>query len=112
MKTMQRTARTRRQGLLGVLAVALLSCQSERARPPGPSPTADRAGATADPDLAGYWPFDEGQGATAANVVGTNAGKVQAGLTWVDGKKGKALLFNGADHVVIPHANYFNAPRV
>ncbi len=52
--------------------------------------------------LVGYWPFDEGQGDTAANVMGLNgslfvAGKVGAAVmgntTWAEGKFGKAARF-------------------
>lgn len=52
--------------------------------------------------LVAYWPFDEGQGDTAANVMGLNGdlfvgGKVGSAVmpnaTWAEGKYGKAARF-------------------
>lgn len=52
--------------------------------------------------LVGYWPFDEGQGDTAANIMGLNGdlfteGKigsaVMENVAWVEGKFGKAVRF-------------------
>jgi hypothetical protein len=110
---MKRIDARKRMALLTFVVAAggIASCRTEDARPAGPAVTAGLSGLPADPDLKGYWSFDEGRGNTAANAVGPNAGKISDGLKWVDGKKGKALLFNGQDHVLIPHADYFNAPQ-
>jgi len=51
--------------------------------------------------LVGYWKFDEGSGATAADSSGTgNTGTLYNGPTWVDGMHGKALSFDGATNFV------------
>ena len=63
-----------------------------------------------DPTLSGHWPFDEGSGAVAKNPAGGPEGRVPAGLKWVDGRKGKAVAFNGKDYVVVKHCDAFNAP--
>jgi len=64
-----------------------------------------------DPALRGYWSFDEGSGAVAGNTTGRVSGKVPAALKWADGRKGKALQFNGKDFVVVKHCPCFNAPQ-
>ncbi len=61
--------------------------------------------------LKGYWPMDEGSGETVANAVGSNHGTIKDGLTWTDGKAGKALEFNGAGYVLIESAPYLNADQ-
>ncbi len=68
-------------------------------------------GPSGDPDLKGHWAFDEGSGDAARNSAGGNPGKVPAGLKRVDGRMGKALLFNGKDFVVVKHYADLNAPR-
>ena len=48
--------------------------------------------------LVGYWKFDEGSGTTTVDSSGNgNVGNLQNGPTWVDGKRGKALSFDGVD---------------
>jgi len=105
--------------VFALLAGVVTGCQTEAAKPSGqPVPAGVAAqpmtpgpAAPADPSLKGYWTFDEGQGDKAANAAGPQAGKVPAGLTWANGRKGKALLFNNKDVVLVPHAPYFNAPN-
>jgi hypothetical protein len=46
--------------------------------------------------LVGYWPFEEGVGTNAGDMSGSNNGGTITGATWVDGKRGKALSFNGS----------------
>ena len=50
-----------------------------------------------DTGLVGYWSFDDGSGTTAEDFSpsGTNTGTLTNGPTWVDGKLGKALSFDG-----------------
>jgi hypothetical protein len=49
-------------------------------------------------NLVGYWKFDEGNGTTAYDSSGNgNNGTLVNGPTWVDGKSGKALSFDGID---------------
>jgi hypothetical protein len=53
----------------------------------------------------GAWTFDEGSGTTAKDISGNgNNGRLIGGPTWVPGKFGKALKFDGVDdYVEIPH---------
>ncbi|OIN98331.1 hypothetical protein AUJ66_01150 [Candidatus Desantisbacteria bacterium CG1_02_38_46] len=52
--------------------------------------------------LVGYWSFDEGKGEIAKDYSGNNNSGQINNAEWVDGKKGKALKFNGKDaHVEI-----------
>jgi len=59
--------------------------------------------------LKGYWSFDEGKGSVGKNAVGENHAIVQPDLKWVDGKRGKAIQYDGENYVVIPHDDFFNA---
>ena len=55
----------------------------------------------ADPNLVGWWTFDEGAGATAADWSGHgNHGKIEGSPQWVDGFDGTALKFDGVDDLV------------
>ena len=48
--------------------------------------------------LVGYWRLDEGSGTTAADSSGNgNTGTLVNGPTWVSGRYGNALSFDGAD---------------
>lgn len=53
-------------------------------------------------DLVGYWSFDEGSGTTTGDFspAGASLGTLANGPTWVDGKSGKALSFDGTDDYV------------
>ncbi|MBM3238210.1 LamG domain-containing protein [Candidatus Poribacteria bacterium] len=54
-----------------------------------------------DESLALYLPFNEGSGNIAGDFSGKeNDGALQKGPKWVDGKFGKALLFDGEDDYV------------
>jgi hypothetical protein len=54
--------------------------------------------------LVGYWKLDEGSGTIAYDSSGNNNnGTLEYGPTWVDGKYGEALSFDGIDdYVMIP----------
>jgi len=60
----------------------------------------------ADPDLVGWWRFDDGSGTTATDFSGKgNDGTLQGDTAWVTGHLGKALEFDGVDDFVdVPHA--------
>jgi hypothetical protein len=51
-----------------------------------------------DPDLIGYWPFDEGSGTTTADrSLNGYTGTIYGGTTWTEGVYGSALHFDGSD---------------
>jgi hypothetical protein len=55
-----------------------------------------------DPNLVGWWKFDEGAGATAVDWSGHgNHGTIQGGSQWVAGYDGDALDFDGVDDYVV-----------
>jgi len=55
--------------------------------------------------LIGHWKLDEGSGTTARDSSGkNNNGRLVGGPTWVAGKIGQALSFDGVDdYVEVPH---------
>ncbi|MGI6606595.1 MAG: LamG-like jellyroll fold domain-containing protein [Peptococcia bacterium] len=62
--------------------------------------------------LVGRWSFDEGCGTAAADTSGNNLNGVVSGATWVDGKVGKALKFDGVnDYVEIPYDPILNPKK-
>ncbi|MEN9622185.1 MAG: hypothetical protein RLZZ67_619 [Candidatus Parcubacteria bacterium] len=59
--------------------------------------------------LVGWWSFDEGSGTIAHDLSGNrNNGTFVGGPVWVDGKKGKALDFDGIDDYVTTTVNRSN----
>jgi hypothetical protein len=54
----------------------------------------------AEEGLVGYWSFDEGEGTIAHDYSGNSNDGTIYGATWVDGKVGKALSFDGVDDYV------------
>lgn len=50
--------------------------------------------------LVAHWTFDEGEGTTAYDSVGTNHGMLVNGPTWTTGLLGGALRFDGLDDYV------------
>ena len=70
--------------------------------PPGPPPPPP--GPITD-ELISWWKFDEGAGDYIADSYGSNHG-TRHGASWVDGKIGKALDFNGSsDYVDVGNIN-------
>jgi hypothetical protein len=63
---------------------------------------------TEDRDLVSYWPFDEGTGTTTKDLGADNDGELQGGATWVDGRVGGAIHFDGVNDVV----NVKDAPEI
>ena len=54
-----------------------------------------------DPDLVGYWAFNEGSGTVAADLsVNGYDGTLNGGVTWTDGIYQNALHFNGSNAYV------------
>lgn len=68
---------------------------------------AQTASASITDGLVGYWNFDEGSGLTASDSSGNgNSGTLVNGPSWVTGKEGEALLFDGSnDYVSIPDSS-------
>src|SRR3989344_2545886 len=67
--------------------------------------------------LVGYWPMNENTGTIAGDASGNgNSGtltSMDATTDWVDGKRGKALDFDGGDDFVsIPNALNFSTMSV
>ena len=62
--------------------------------------------------LLGRWNFDEGTGTKIADTSGNNNNGTIAGATWVNGKVGKALSFDGVnDYVEIPYNSILNPTK-
>ena len=62
-----------------------------------------------DNSLVGYWKLDEGSGVMALDSSGNgNDGEIHE-ASWVEGKYGKALLFDGFNSFLeIPHSESLN----
>ena len=59
--------------------------------------------------LISWWKFDEGSGLTTIDSINNNDGTLINDPTWVDGKRGKALSFDGTDDLVtIANKNNFD----
>ena len=67
----------------------------------------------AEPNLVGYWKFDEGTGATAYDSSGNNFNGTINGATWFnDPVQGWCLSFDGInDYVNIPNNTALNITR-
>jgi len=73
----------RKAGLLSVLLIVAL-------------------GAGASAKMIAYYPFEEGQGTTTADVTGNgNNGTLNSGVTWVPGVKGTAVHFDTAGERIV-----------
>lgn len=59
--------------------------------------------------LVGYWSFAEGTGTKATDFSGNhNTGTLTNGPTWANGKRGKALSFDGSGDVVTVNSTLGN----
>ena len=56
--------------------------------------------AQSDEGLVAEWHFDEGSGSVVKDISGNGNNGTIYGATWVDGKFGKALSFDGMDDYV------------
>ena len=62
-----------------------------------------------DPDLVGYWAFNEGSGTTTADLsVNGYDGTLYGGVSWTDGIYGGALHFNGSNAYVGTGQSFLN----
>ncbi|MHC4302262.1 MAG: LamG-like jellyroll fold domain-containing protein, partial [Planctomycetota bacterium] len=56
-----------------------------------------------DPNLVGWWRFNEGSGTTTIDSSGNNLhGELVDDPVWVTGVQGSALQFIGGNHVAVP----------
>ena len=70
-----------------------------RVKPPFGSVELDRGHPLAR-GLVGYWLFNEGGGPLALDLAGANIGTLTNGPTWVSGRAGPALNFDGVNDYV------------
>ena len=64
-------------------------------------------------DLVGYWKFEEGSGTIVADSSGYGNNGNTYGPSWVDGKIGKALNFDGNDdYVDFGNSNSLNTTSI
>jgi hypothetical protein len=68
---------------------------------PAPAPTpAPTSSSSSDDGLVAYWGFNEGHGATVADLSGNqNTGTFVGAPAWVTGNYGTALSFNGSSYI-------------
>ncbi|GAF93811.1 unnamed protein product, partial [marine sediment metagenome] len=65
-----------------------------------------------DPNLVGWWTFDEGEGTYAIDWSGHgNDGTLIGDPQWVTGQVGGALKFNGAEYVEVPAAAWSSVEK-
>ena len=60
---------------------------------------------------SGFWSFNEGTGTTTADLSGKGYTGIITNATWVNGKLGNALLFNGIDSSVRIQGSASEAPE-
>ncbi|MEI7432967.1 MAG: LamG domain-containing protein [Methanomicrobiales archaeon] len=60
---------------------------------------------------SGFWSFNDGAGTTTADLSGKGYTGIITNATWVNGKQGKALLFNGIDSSVRIQGSASEAPE-
>ncbi len=62
-----------------------------------------------DPNLVGWWRFEEGPGGVAVDYSGRGNHGALFGPSWVNGKVGGALSFDGLDdYMLVPHSTSLN----
>ncbi len=90
-------------------AKATVAQHNARTRKAGEKYTARPEPAKSDYDLAklteglvGYWPFDEGKGATTEDHAGSADGKLVGGPAWTEGVLGQCVQLTGRQHVKLP----------
>src|SRR5262245_8174256 len=74
--------------------------------------TAEISAATEFEGLTGYWPCDEGKSNIAADNTAIGHKSTLVGGWWIDGVRGKALLFDGQrDYLDLGGSALLNVPR-
>ena len=64
-------------------------------------------------NLVALWHFDENSGTTAYDSTENyNDGTIYGAPSWVDGKLGKALSFDGNDYVMVPDSSLLEPDRI
>ena len=65
-----------------------------------------------DPDLVGYWSFNEGSGTVAADLSANGYdGTLNGDVTWTGGVYGGALHFDGGGGMLLGPRHTPNTPR-
>jgi hypothetical protein len=96
---MNKKAWTKKRKLLGV-AVICVVLTTGLTLWLNTSHVAEAAVLNPHPGLVGWWRFDEGAGSIAADSSGNGNNGTVYGATWVTGKYGQALSFDGASNYV------------
>ena len=65
-------------------------------------------GVFSENELVGYWTMNEGNGTIINDFSGNGSSGVVDGASWVDGKYGSALRFNGSGYVAVPFSSSFD----
>jgi len=88
--------------VLALVSVLALGCDDGVVGPPPPvHPPPSFYHAPPDPvGLISYWKFNDADGTTAADAVGTHHGTLVNGPEWTAGQVGGALRFDGLDDYV------------
>ncbi len=63
-------------------------------------------------NLVALWHFDEDSGAIAYDSTANGNDGTISGTSWVDGKLGKALNFDGNDYVIVPDSSLLEPDRI
>jgi len=98
-------------GIVGLVAAGLLAagCSAPASKAEGVGHGG--AAPSAAGNLRGCWTFDEGAGAVVGNNAGANKGRIVGNLKWTEGKRGKAIAFDGKGYVLIDSAPYLSATQ-
>ncbi len=63
-------------------------------------------------DLVALWHFDEDFGTTVYDSTANDNDGTVSGASWVDGKLGKALSFDGTDYVIVSDSSLLEPDRI
>jgi hypothetical protein len=89
-------------GGCGRIGFGIIADTSRDAAPPHDTRAADACAAGPTAGLVGWWPFDDGSGTVARDVIGGNDGLLIGGATWGAGHLGGAIALDGmSGHVDI-----------
>lgn len=93
-----------------ILGLALTGCFLSNV---GQVPTTGQKGMpSSTANLVALWHFDENTGTTANDSTANSNDGTVYGASWVDGKLGKALSFDGNDYVIVPDSSLLEPDRI